>query len=98
MRALGFGEFFAIQEMAKLATSATSEVARAQAITTLGKWLELDKQNLQGTEGVTIIIQGPDACVQVNTGQPGQTPAPSQPAPYQHPTSAIPGKPITIID
>lgn len=96
MRAIGAGEAAVSAGLLHLARTATSEVARVQAYTTLAKMLGMQKDILQGNEGVTVIIQGPDACVQVNAGQAPTLPGPTTPAPYQHPTSTIPGKPITI--
>ena len=97
MRAIGAGEVAVAAGLFQLARTAASEVARVAAYTTLSKMLGMQKEILQGSEGVTVIIQGPDACVQVNAGSPGLAlPAPTQPA-YQHPQPTMPGKPITII-
>ena len=97
MRAIGAGEVAVAAGLFQLARTAASEVARVAAYTTLSKMLGMQKEILQGSEGVTVIIQGPDACVQVNAGAPGPAlPAPTQPA-YQHPQPTMPGKPITII-
>jgi hypothetical protein len=97
MRALGVGEIWVIKNMARLALGAQSEVAQAQATTTLGKWLELDKGISQGSEGVTVIIQGPGA-VQVNQGgAPQAGPTTPDQAGFNHPTPSQPGKPIVIL-
>ena len=97
MRKLGFGEVKVFLLLIDSATNARSELVRLQARIALAKCLGVTKEVMESSQGVTVIIQGPDACVQVNTGQPGQPPTPTQQAPYQHPISAIPGKPIQIV-
>ncbi len=96
MRLLGAGEVFVIQNQKDLAKNAKSEVARQAANATIGKWLGMSGELSHSNEGVTVIIQGPDAAVQINTGQPTKTPAPTQQAPYQHPQPSRPGEPIQI--
>lgn len=96
MRALGAGEVFVIAGMVKLAKEATSEIAKAQALTTLGKWLGMDKDVLQAGQGVTVIIQAYDgAQQQVTVGAQGLLPAP-HPSGYHHPQPSVPGQPIQI--
>jgi hypothetical protein len=75
---------------------------QAKGLELASKNLGLQKEYIEGSQGVTVIIQGPDAAVKINQGIPGQPPLPHQ-APvdgptYRHPNPAIPGKPIKIID
>ena len=95
-RALGYGEVFVIQEMGKLAKNATSELAKARAIASLGVWLGMDKESLQGNQGITVIIQGYDgAQQQVNVGFP-PAPSPLELGGFNHPQPSQPGQPIMI--
>jgi hypothetical protein len=75
---------------------------QAKGLELASKNLGLQKEYIEGSQGFTVIIQGPDAAVQINQGIAGQPPLPHQ-APqdvdtYRHPKPAIPGKPIKIID
>ena len=97
MRSLGYGEVRTFLLLIDSATNAKSELVRLQARIALAKCLGVTKEVMESSQGVTVIIQGPNPCVQVNTGQPGQLPTPTPQAPYQHPISAIPGKPIQIV-
>jgi hypothetical protein len=75
---------------------------QAKGLELASKNLGLKKEYIEGSQGVTVIIQGPDAAVQINQGIPGQPPLPHEAPPdaatYRHPRPAIPGKPIKIID
>ena len=98
MRALGAGEVFVISGMFELAKKAGSEIVKKGALDSLAKWLDMDKERLQGSGGVTVIIQALDgAQQQVNVGTPGQPALPPHPS-YQHPQPGKPGQPITITD
>ena len=99
MRALGAGEVFVIESMFKLAKSAQSEIVKKGALDSLAKWLDMEKDKLQRSGGVTVIIQALDGSQQqVNLGgAPSPSPTPGQ-APYQHPRPLVPGQPITITD
>jgi orotate phosphoribosyltransferase-like protein len=97
MRAVGAGEVAVISKMWEEAQTAQSAVARVQALTTLGKWLGLAKEVVEGVQGVTIVIQAPDPQQQAVSPGPPPLPALPGPPPYQHPQPARPGEPITII-
>ena len=96
MRALGAGEVFVIDNLIKLAKHANSEIVKANALNTLGKWLGMDKETLQGAGGITIVMQAYDGSKQqVNVGTNVPPPSPGTPT-YQHPQPGKPGQPITI--
>lgn len=99
MRALGAGEVFVINGMLALAKTATSEIVKKGALDSLAKWLDMDREKLQGSGGVTVIIQALDgAQQQVNVGgAPPPSPTPGRLS-YQHPQPLTPGQPITITD
>ena len=105
MRALGAGEVYIVNSMLLLSKKAKSEIVRKAALDSLAKWIGIDKEVLQGNQGVTVIIQAAgDAQAQVNiaggpgeAGGPGPLPGPNQP-PYQHPQPRIMGKPVVILD
>ncbi|MGO9620724.1 MAG: DUF5681 domain-containing protein [Desulfobaccales bacterium] len=96
LRAAGLGETAVARIVKRLAERAKSEVVRLRACELAAKILRMIREDSQEREGVAIIIQGPDANVQVNAGQPIQPPGPPQQQPYQHPRPTIPGQPITI--
>jgi hypothetical protein len=96
MRAIGCGEVAVITRLWHEAQTSQSAGARVQALTTLGKWLDLDREVIQGGQGVTVIIQGYDGSAQqINVGGPAPT-NPANSTPYQHPTPSQPGQPIQI--
>ena len=96
MRAVGAGEVAVITRLWHEAQNASGAGARVQALTTLGKWLGLDKEVLQGSQGFTIIIQAPDATTQVNVGTQPPTPCQPEQGSYRHPQPSRPGQPIQI--
>ncbi|MGD0828081.1 MAG: hypothetical protein ABSA09_08350 [Desulfobaccales bacterium] len=95
MRTIGAGEVAIITRLWHEAQTAASAGARVQALTTLGKWIGLDKEDIQGNQGVTVIIQALDSAQQVNIQAPGPPTSPAIPS-YNHPRPARPGEPITI--
>lgn len=95
-RALGYGEVFVIDSMAKLAKGAKSEIARANAIATLGRWLGMDKEVLQGAGGVTIVIQAYDGAQQQINVSPTTIPRPQEALSFDHPHPSSPGGTVTI--
>jgi hypothetical protein len=96
MRAVGAGEVAVITRLWHEAQNASGAGARVQALTTLGKWLGLDKEVLQGAQGITVIIQALDSAQQINIGN-APPPGPATPGvSYQHPQPSRPGGPITI--
>ena len=96
MRALGVGEVAVVKRLWHEAQTAASAGARVQALTTLGKWLGLDTEAIQGAQGITVIIQALEGgAQQINLQPPGQ-PALPEPGGYRHPQPARPGQPITI--
>jgi orotate phosphoribosyltransferase-like protein len=94
MRTIGCGEVGVISKMWEEAQNAQSAVARVQALTTLGKWLGLAKEIVEGKQGVTIVIQGPDGQAAAIGPAPQSPAAPPTPGPHLLP----PGKPIQITD
>jgi hypothetical protein len=97
MRAIGCGEVAVISKMWEEAQTTQSAVARVQALTTLGKWLGLAKEVVEGGQGVTIIIQGPDSQDQSDRPVLSALPALPEPRPYNHPQPSAPGKPVQIL-
>jgi hypothetical protein len=98
MRAVGCGEVAVITRLWHEAQTSQSAGARVQALTTLGKWLDLDKEAIQAGQGVTIVIQAPGGSQQqinVQAAGPSTPPASPGPQPYSHPVGQ-PGKPIQI--
>jgi len=92
MRTIGCGEVAVISKMWEEAQNAQSAVARVQALTTLGKWLGLAKEIVEGRQGITIIIEGP-------RGERTEVPPPQQPVHPQLPGQVYPpGKAITITE
>jgi hypothetical protein len=73
MRTLGAGEVKVVSHMLHLALTSRSDGAKVQATAALGKWLGMDKEGAQVSQGVTVIIQAQDANVQVNAGQAAPT-------------------------
>jgi hypothetical protein len=95
MRAVGAGEVAVTAGLFALARSKdTPAVARVAAYTTLAKMLGMEKDIIQGTQGVTIVIQGPDG--QEAALRPAPPGAPGLPA--ADPLTRPPGKPIQITD
>jgi IS30 family transposase len=92
MRAIGCGEVAVISKLWHEAQTSQSAGARIQALITLGKWLDLDKEVIQGSQGVTVIIQAQEGSAQ----QINITPEPTQPSSYNHPQPSTPGQPIQI--
>ena len=93
MRAIGAGEVAVISKMWEEVQTSQSAVARVQALTTLGKWLGLAKEVLEGAGGVTIIFEG--------SGQPAALPGAPPPFPTggdPRPATALPAptKPMMI--
>jgi len=92
MRTIGCGEVAVISKMWEEAQNAQSAVARVQALTTLGKWLGLAKEIVEGRQGITIIIEGPRS-------DRTEVPPPVQPVHPQLPGPGYPpGKAITITE
>jgi DNA-binding Lrp family transcriptional regulator len=96
MRAMGYGETGILQMLIDSAENAKSEIVRLNARIVLAKCLGLQKEVIEGREGVTVIIQG----IQ-DQGQPAKPvlsapPALPGPQPYNHPQPSAPGKPIQI--
>jgi hypothetical protein len=58
MRAMGYGEIKVIQMIVDSAENAKSEIVRLNAKLGLAKFLGLSQENIQGGQGVTIVIQG----------------------------------------
>jgi hypothetical protein len=100
-RAIGLGEIRVALGILALC-DAPERRWQAKGLELASKNLGLQKDYIEGSQGVTVIIQGPDAAVQINRGIPGQPPLPHEAPPdegsYRHPKPAIPGKPIKIID
>ena len=100
-RAIGLGEVRVALGILALC-DAPERRWQAKGLELASKNLGLQKEYIEGSQGVTVIIQGPDAAVQINQGLPWQPPiphqAPSDAATYRHPRPVIPGKPIKIID
>jgi hypothetical protein len=72
MRALGWGEVRVLQSLIEAATEFKSETVRLHAREALAKCLGIQKEVLEGVEGITIMINNPI--------QPGQPAAVGQPA------------------
>jgi hypothetical protein len=60
MRALGFGEVKVIKLMIDAATNFKTEAVKVKAREILGKWLGLQQEELEGVEGITLVIRRPD--------------------------------------
>ena len=95
MRAVGAGEIAVTVGLFALARSKdTPPVARVAAYTTLAKMLGMEKDIIQGTKVVTIVIQGPDG--QQAALRPAPQAGPALPAPEPH--LLPPGKAVQITD
>jgi hypothetical protein len=57
MREMGYGEVKIIEMMIEAATKFKSETVRAKCRETLGKWLGLQTEEIEGVEGITIIVR-----------------------------------------
>ena len=73
MRTIGCGEIAVISKMWEEVQTSQSAVARVQALTTLGKWLGLAKEVVEGAAGISIIFQAGG-----QAGQPVSTLPPAQ--------------------
>jgi hypothetical protein len=73
MRALGWGEVRVLQSLIEAATLFKSETVRLHAREALAKCLGIQKEAIEGVEGITIMINNP-------IQPPGQPAAVGQPA------------------
>lgn len=91
MRAIGAGEVAVISKMWEEVQTSQSAVARVQALTTLGKWLGLAKEVVEGAGGITIIFEAAD-----QAGQPISTLPPAQAEQAQPISYQVTGKVLQI--
>jgi hypothetical protein len=77
MRAMGYGEVKVIEMMIEAATKFKSETVRQKARETLGKWLGIQTEVIDGTEGITIVIRGTKSATSPEQPQPTAPPAPT---------------------
>ena len=93
MRALGAGEVFIINSMYSLAKSAKSEIVQKGALDSLARWIGMDKELVQGSHGVTVIIQGADGAqqqVNIPLTLPARPPSQAQTRPHTSTPSTRP--------
>jgi hypothetical protein len=74
MRAMGFGEVKILELLIDSATKARSETVKLNARIALAKAIGIQKEAVEGVEGITIIFEGPK-------GPQGQPPGPGQAPP-----------------
>jgi hypothetical protein len=92
-RLVGLGEIAIARIVKKLAERSKSDVVKLRACELAAKVLRMIREDSQALQEVNIVLEGPDARVQVNVQAPAPTPEPPS---YNHPTPAVPGQPITI--
>ena len=97
-RAIGLGEVRVAMGILELCNS-KNEKNKALGLQLASKCLGLQREVMEGGQGVTVIIQGPDSQIWPSTLAPPTPPAlpgTHQEQQYRHPGPSAPGKPITI--
>ena len=97
-RAIGLGEVRVAMGVLELCNS-KNEKNKALGLQLASKCLGLQREVMEGGQGVTIIIQGPGSQIQPSAPDlpaPPALPGAYRDQPYQHPQPTAPGKPITI--
>ena len=98
-RAIGLGEVRVAMGILELCNS-KNEKNKALGLQLASKCLGLQREVMEGGQGVTVIIQGPDSQVQPSAPAlpaPPALPGAHQGQQYRHPVPSTPGKPLQIL-
>jgi hypothetical protein len=94
LQAVGLGMIKVAREVNRLIDKSKSDTVRIRSLELAAKIHRMVREDDQQVQGVSIILEGPGAAVQVNLQGPPPT---NEPPDYTHPQPSTPGKPITII-